>query len=113
MSALPLAELSESGAAQSVIQTSLPGLVTPRAEKALSLKTVWMPVGKRGSTALPVWDEQLTVVNVPAQDVPTWKRNVAVDPAREIVPGGETADLPGFPGSRHSSVPRAAVSIWL
>ncbi|MEX2206690.1 MAG: hypothetical protein WEF50_10730 [Myxococcota bacterium] len=68
--------------------------------KAMSLKTVWMPVRKQGITALPVWDEQPTVVNAPAQDVPTWKRKVAVDPARAVVPDGETANLPGFPGSR-------------
>jgi hypothetical protein len=67
---------------------------------AMSLKLVWMLVSKQSKTPLPIWDEQPLVASAPPQDVPTWKRKVAVDPSRETIPSGETFDFPGFPKSR-------------
>jgi len=67
---------------------------------AMSLKLIWMSVKKQGMTALPIWDEQPQVLSAPAQNFPTWKRKVAVDPSRDTIPSGETFDFPGFSKSK-------------
>lgn len=69
-------------------------------EKAMSLKLVWMNVSKQGMTPLPIWDEKAPVTTAPPQDVDTWSRRVVVDPSRTVIPAGETANVPGFPGSK-------------
>ncbi len=67
---------------------------------AMSLKSAWVLVRKSGKTALPVWDGQARMALAPAQPRETWSRQVAIDPERDVIPMGETTDLPGFPGSR-------------
>jgi hypothetical protein len=76
--------------------------------KAMSLKTVWMRVKKQEVTGLPIWDEQSPVINAPEQP-PPWKRAVAVDPTREIIPTGEKKDVVLIRQGRKVSFPSSSV----
>ena len=67
---------------------------------AMSLKLVWMLVSKDGMTPLPIWDELPRMDVYPALPEEKWARKIAVDPSREVIPPGETVDIPGFPNSR-------------
>lgn len=70
---------------------------------AMSLKTVWMLVKKDGITPIPIWDPQPPVTTAPAQPPPSWRRVVAVDPSRDVIPDDEKKDVTfsgkTFPGS--------------
>lgn len=71
---------------------------------AMSLKMVWWAVSATGLTPLPIWDFEPTNSNPDGNDFPTWRRAVGVDPTRDVIPAGETADLThsdqSFPGSK-------------
>ncbi len=79
---------------------------------AMSIKAVWWPVKATGRTALPVWDPEKQQLQdpAPAQRPETWKRVVAIDPTRELIPAGEVAavTLEGRPFPRSRVVPLRA-----
>jgi hypothetical protein len=60
-------------------------------KEAMSLKLVWERVRATQMKTLPIWDQQPTVANAPAQPEPAWPRSIVVDPTRETIPVGETA----------------------
>jgi hypothetical protein len=66
--------------------------------KAMSLKTTWWRINKSGITPMPIWDFDPANPDSAGNDFPTWKRIVGIDPTRQTVPAGETAQL-RFPQS--------------
>ncbi len=58
---------------------------------AIAVKLEWYPVHARGLTAMPVWDGA-AIDDAQHPDV-SWPRAVAVDPVREVIPAGETAQV--------------------
>jgi hypothetical protein len=60
---------------------------------AVSLKTVWWPIAKDRSTAMPIWDPDLNPTSPSGNPPNTWARYVAVDPTRTNVPPDEFADV--------------------
>jgi hypothetical protein len=76
---------------------------------AIAIKPVWYPIAARGLTAMPIWDGEASLPDEQGNADLTWQRVIAVDPTREAIPPGETAEVT-FAGSRVSAhvVPLAA-----
>lgn len=60
---------------------------------AIAVKLVWYPVHARGLTAMPVWDGDPAEPDAEGNPDRSWKRAIAVDPARAMIPDGETAEV--------------------
>ena len=56
---------------------------------AMSLKTSWKLVKRKGVTPLPIWDEQAPFAVAPSQPEWVWPRAVVVDPSRSVIPPDE------------------------
>ncbi len=57
---------------------------------ATAVKLTWYPVHARGKTAMPIWDGDPANESAEGNADRTWKRAVAVDPDRAVIPEGET-----------------------
>lgn len=76
---------------------------------AVSVKTIWWPVAKDGTTALPVWDPALSPPHAQGNDYTSWARVVGVEPHRGKVPSSATRDLV-FMGHAFAQVRRVGLA---
>ncbi|MFI5299297.1 MAG: hypothetical protein ACHREM_14475 [Polyangiales bacterium] len=67
--------------------------IKPFDRSSVALKVVWRAVKKSGLTAMPVWDAEPTRPDAKGNPPDTWKRAVAIDPNRDVVPAGESTDV--------------------
>lgn len=59
---------------------------------AIAVKLVWFPIHARGLTAMPIWDGDPANADGDGNPDRSWHRAIAVDPSRDAIPDGETAD---------------------
>jgi hypothetical protein len=72
---------------------------------AITIKLVWFAVHATGLTPMPIWDGEPVLADADGNPDRSWRRWIAVDPARASVPDDETAPVAG---RRAHVVPLAA-----